>query len=95
MKGSDPAFPGVKPGLVDVPGSPDSVQPGLVPTPGMDIRTELAGRAMEGILSNGGLVDTLPSNGDVYRWIAYRAVSQADAVIAELQKGEPDAGTKG
>lgn len=53
-----------------------------VARPGLTIRQYFAGLAMQGMLSDGSYVDT-PSTE-----IARGAVQMADALIAELEKGE-------
>lgn len=48
---------------------------------GLTIRQQFAMAAMQGMLTNMGLIDTVN-----WEWIAGQAVKQADALIAELNK---------
>lgn len=48
-------------------------------TPGLTIRQHFAAMAMQGIVSNQGMIDT-----DNWKWLAESSVAAADALIAEL-----------
>lgn len=55
---------------------------------GMSLRDWFAGMAMQGLLSNPALVDVVTKDSE--NWIASKARSQADAMIAEREKEKGD-----
>lgn len=48
---------------------------------GMTLREYFAAKAMQGLLSNPGQIDTTN-----YKWVAENAIGYADALLAELSK---------
>ena len=55
-------------------------------TAGLTKREHFAAMAMQGLLSNPALVDTM--NESIDRWVSVQATAQADALLSRLEEAQ-------
>lgn len=84
-KNGGPAFPEVGMTFIKTVGT-DEIVAGKTVQPGMSLRDYFAAKAMQALIGNSSLCDTVepPSKEEnVYSWFTVRAFGIADAMLAE------------